>query len=132
MKRIIVLIILILPIFCFAKVLKLEDVNEIMNRFFEYHVENKELNETIVKRWFKGYIDQFDPGRIYLLQEEVLPFLDINTKDAKKIIARISQKDFSDPRLSQSQGWSQRYMLNYLHKLKGYKKLLSPGFQLYG
>ncbi|MBI5346250.1 MAG: hypothetical protein HZB76_03820, partial [Chlamydiae bacterium] len=96
MKKVTLILLLVFPLFCFSKTLKLEDVNEIMDRFFEYHVENKELNDTIVKRWVKGYIEQFDSSRVYLLQEEVLPFLDLSSKDAKKMVAKISKKDFSD------------------------------------
>lgn len=73
-----------------------QDIQKVMQKLFSQHVENKNLCPTIMKRMIKIYIDRFDPKKIYLLKEEIFPFVNINDKKAKKIISNIEKNDFSD------------------------------------
>lgn len=62
------------------------DVRLTMREMFSYHVENKTLDQKIVRRSFKLYLEQFDPHHIYLLDSEVRPFLTISDKEAQMVI----------------------------------------------
>ncbi|KAF3361935.1 Tail-specific protease [Chlamydiales bacterium STE3] len=57
-----------------AELLKTKDINSIMQEVFRQHVDQKEISSSIIRNSLKNYIDQFDPERIYLLEEEVRPF----------------------------------------------------------
>jgi carboxyl-terminal processing protease len=77
------------------KELKYPQIRQNMQNIFHYHVENKELSPVIVRRSFKIYIEQFDPDKLYLLKEEVLPFLELQDKDVAKV-AKQYEKDHFD------------------------------------
>lgn len=102
-KRIISILLLVITLDCAPKNLKPEYIPDIMRRFFYYHIENKSLSPTIVRRWFKIYIEHFDPDKTYLTQEEVKAYLEISDSRAQEISAKIQRRDFSD-----------FYALNYL------------------
>ena len=76
--------------------LVIKDVPGIMEQFFSYHVESKNLNPVIVRRCFKIYIEQFDPEKIYLLQTEVDPYLLMSDGEAMAVADRMKVGDFSD------------------------------------
>lgn len=78
------------------KALKTSDVRPSMQEIFNYHVEWKGLTPLLVKRSFKIYIEQFDPLRIYLLQEEIQPYLELSNEQISGIIKRYQKDDFSD------------------------------------
>lgn len=67
-----------------------------MDRFFTFHIENKKLNTTIVRRSMKLYIEHFDPEKAYLLESEAGPYLAISDKKALEILARLERRDYSD------------------------------------
>lgn len=50
-----------------------------------YHVEYKDFSTLLVKRSIKIFFEQFDPNRVYLLQQEVSSFLDMGEKELKDI-----------------------------------------------
>lgn len=89
-------IIILTPFFIFSKPLQLKDINPVMMRLFNYHIEYKAIDETLVSRSFKLYIGRFDPLKIYLLESEISDYLNLNKKEARKILARIKNDDFSD------------------------------------
>jgi carboxyl-terminal processing protease len=93
-KKIILLI--FLPILIFAKPVRFADINNVMDIFLTYHIEYKALNENLIQRSFKIYIDQFDPSKIYLLDSEVKPYFNLSDKDLSKIKQNINNTDFSD------------------------------------
>lgn len=76
--------------------LKIEDIPRVMERFFTFHIENKELSTTIVKRSMKLYIEQFDTEKAYLLDSEVKPYLSMSEKKAKEVLGRLQKQDYSD------------------------------------
>ena len=72
------------------------DIPAVMNRFFQYHVVNSELNEVLIRRSFKLYIEQFDSEKVYLLQNEVDPYLQMDDRKAQAVLDRVKNGDFSD------------------------------------
>ncbi|MBA2727558.1 MAG: PDZ domain-containing protein [Parachlamydiaceae bacterium] len=61
--------------------LKVQDIAKVMQQIFEQHLDQKEISVATLRQSLSVYIDQFDPERVYLLEEEVRPFL--NVPDAK-------------------------------------------------
>lgn len=76
------------------ELLKTTDVNRIMSEIFEKHVDKKKMSGTIVGTSFKVYINQFDPQRIYLLESEVNPYINMNETDLNLITTQYSQNLF--------------------------------------
>lgn len=76
--------------------LKLNDISPVMERFFGFHIDIKELNTTIVRRSMKIYIENFDPEKVYLLQSETAPYLNMSEKKANEILTRWQRRDYSD------------------------------------
>lgn len=66
--------------------LKKADVRNTVEEMLSYHVEYKELNPLLVKRCFKSYIEQFDGQKLFLLQSEVKPFLNLTSHNFESII----------------------------------------------
>lgn len=79
-----------------TELLQTKDVNKIMQQIFEQHVDKKEITASIIKSSFKVYIDQFDPDRIYLLEEEIKPFTNIPDADLNRILAQYKQNQFPE------------------------------------
>lgn len=75
--------------------LKPSDVNKVMKQIFEQHVDQKEMSSNILKHSFRVYIDQFDPSRIYLLEEEVRPYLDISDGQMNLYMEQYRYNDFN-------------------------------------
>jgi carboxyl-terminal processing protease len=66
--------------------LKKTDVRNSLEEMFSYHVEYKELTPLLVKRCFKLFVEQFDAQKLYLLQAEARPFLDLTSSNYESII----------------------------------------------
>ncbi|MES2273276.1 MAG: S41 family peptidase [Chlamydiota bacterium] len=81
---------------CASNSFKLEDIQKIMERIFTYHIENKKLTPTIVRRSMKIYTEQFDPDKAYLLESEILPYLHLSDAKAQEILSRLQKNDYSD------------------------------------
>jgi carboxyl-terminal processing protease len=76
--------------------LKKSDVRSTLEEIFTYHIEHKSFTPLLVKRSFKLYIEQFDPERIYLLQNEVKPFLELSKERIEAVIEKYHADDFSE------------------------------------
>lgn len=97
MKKLILSFFLLMQVgFCSEATLKKTDVNKVMDQFFSIHVEQDRMNEQIMKRAFRVYIERFDGEKFYLLQREVLPYLNMSDAEVRKVIARYNNRDFSD------------------------------------
>ncbi|NGX44573.1 MAG: hypothetical protein K1060chlam3_00743 [Candidatus Anoxychlamydiales bacterium] len=90
------LIILLLPFCVFSKPLHLSEINKVMEQIFDYHVEFKEYNSLIIARSFNLYIDQFDPLKIYLIEEEIEPYINMDESNVNLVLQRVKNGDFSD------------------------------------
>src|SRR5579872_3703447 len=86
----------IVPAICQPRSLTVEDIPRVMDRFFSLHIENRELSTTLVKRAFKLYVEQFDAEKVYLLESEILPFLNLSDRKAGEILSRLKNRDYSD------------------------------------
>ncbi len=86
----------IAPLCATQPLLNSGDIHRVMDRLFSLHIENRDLNPTIVRRCFKIYIEQFDPEKCYLLDREVLPYLQMSDEAANDIVQRMNKNDFSD------------------------------------
>lgn len=75
--------------------LKATDINKIMHQILEHHVQTKEMTGQILMHSIKMYINQFDPYRIYLLEEEVSPFLTMSNEQLATVIEEYKKNDFS-------------------------------------
>ncbi len=76
--------------------LGLGDVPHVLDRLFSFHIENKQLSATLVRRSMKIYIEQFDAEKVYLLAQEVAPFLQLSEAEALRIVQRLNNRDYSD------------------------------------
>jgi carboxyl-terminal processing protease len=76
--------------------IRLDDVGRIMNKFFQLHIENKELNEVLIQRAVKLYIEQFDADKSYLLESEVNQYLHLDKARASQIVERVRKGDYRD------------------------------------
>lgn len=79
-----------------SELLQAKDVNKIMQQIFEQHVDKKEMTASILKNSFKVYIDQFDPNRVYLLDHETRPFLQMNDAEVARIMDHYQHSQFSE------------------------------------
>ncbi|HRD55588.1 MAG TPA: S41 family peptidase [Parachlamydiaceae bacterium] len=75
--------------------LKIKDVHRIMEQILSQHAEGDKMTDSVIKNSLKIYIEQFDPYRIYLLESEAAPFLDMDEQRLKELAAQYNQNDFS-------------------------------------
>ena len=82
---------------CFSRPpsFKVNDIPRVMERFFSFHIENKELSPTIVRRSLKLYIEQFDPEKSYLLESGGLPYFNLSDP-RQRDFSRLEANDYSD------------------------------------
>jgi carboxyl-terminal processing protease len=76
--------------------LHLRDVPRVLDRFFSYHIENKDLSPVIIRRTFKVFIEQFDPDKSYLLSQEAVPYLQMSDAKVAEVLERCKRGDYSD------------------------------------
>ncbi len=62
--------------------LSLSDIPKEMKRVMQGHVGQTEVSKELIATSLQSYIEQFDPYKVYLLETEVAPFL--NLSDAQK------------------------------------------------
>ena len=77
------------------ELLTTSDVSKVMKQIFDQHVDKKEMSSTVLKNAFRVYIDQFDPLRLYLLDEEVQPYLNISDAQITALTEQYKQNNFS-------------------------------------
>src|SRR3989304_3355478 len=82
-----------LAVFASGPTLKKSDIRRTMGQILQYHIESNQLSEKHIKRAIKIYIDQFDPIKIYLLQTEVAPFLDLTSQELRRAVAQFDEED---------------------------------------
>lgn len=77
------------------ELLKASDVNKVMQQIFAQHVDKKNISAPILKHAFGIYIDQFDPYRTYLLDEEVAPYIQMSDEEMAKVLEQYRQQNFT-------------------------------------
>lgn len=76
--------------------LQISDIHKVMDQMLSQHYGEKTITTSIIKSSFKSYISQFDPDGIYLLNDEVQPFLHISDAKADLILLQYNQNNFSE------------------------------------
>jgi carboxyl-terminal processing protease len=76
--------------------LTLPEIPKVLERLFSYHIENKQLNTTLIRRSMKIFIEQFDSEKAYLLSSEVHRYLHLSDAEASAILHRVQQGNYSD------------------------------------
>ena len=76
------------------ELLKASDINKVMQQIFAQHVDKKNISAPILKHAFGIYIDQFDPYRTYLLEEEVAPYLNMSERRIAQVMAQYRAAQF--------------------------------------
>ncbi len=75
--------------------LKESDVHKLMDQIFKEHVDKKEISSEILKNAFTVYIDQFDPHRIYLMQDEVRFYLQPTESESRTVLKQYGKNDIA-------------------------------------
>lgn len=77
------------------ELLKEQDIHQVMQKIFQQHVDKKGMTGAILHNAFKVYINQFDPDRIYLLEEEVRPYLQLDNARMTVLLNAYENRDLS-------------------------------------
>ncbi|MDF2549185.1 MAG: tsp1 [Chlamydiales bacterium] len=75
--------------------LKESDIHPVMQQILSQHVSEKSMSKEMLKRSLQGFLYNFDGSRIYLLQEEVDPYLNISDRALEEVFAKYQNNDFS-------------------------------------
>lgn len=89
-------IFLFVPFLCFSQEqLNREDIHKVMKQIFSQHVDKKMMNGDILANSFKTYFEQFDPLGIYLLKNEVEPFIKMQPSEIVALDKQYKQDNYS-------------------------------------
>jgi carboxyl-terminal processing protease len=77
------------------EILKQNDINKIMGQILEQHLGKKEISSQILHNSLTTFINQFDPHRIYLLEEEVKPFVNLSANELSELSNDYKQNNFA-------------------------------------
>ena len=75
--------------------LKDKDIHQIMDQIFSEHVNKKSMTTEIMQHALLIYIDQFDPHRMYLLKNELVPYVDLPPAELNQAIDQYKQNHFA-------------------------------------
>ena len=70
-----------------ALTLSKKNIHSSIEEMLKYHVEYKSFSPVLVKRSFKLFLDQFDPLKIYLLQDEITPFWSMSEGQLTEVVS---------------------------------------------
>ena len=73
--------------------LQQEDIRPTMQEILAFHVESRKITPKIMQRAIKNFLLRFDPGKVYLKQSEVAPFLNLSSQELKKMIQQYESDD---------------------------------------
>lgn len=77
------------------ELLRVKDIHLLMKEIFRQHVDKKEMSIAILRHSLKAYIDQFDPDGIYLLDDEVRPYLSLSNEKMEEILKQYEREDLT-------------------------------------
>jgi carboxyl-terminal processing protease len=75
--------------------LQTKDINTIMQQILGQQ-DKKEVTTSILRNSFRVYLDQFDPDRIYLLQQEADPFLNIGDARLQEFLDQYKKGEYKE------------------------------------
>lgn len=71
------------------------DTKNKIQEILKAHVSHHELNEEIVKRAFINYIDEIDPGKTYLIENEVIKWIEPSFQLLQDTLSQMQRGDYS-------------------------------------
>lgn len=85
------------PSFLFSStfLLNVKDVRKVMDELLTYHVEEKEMSPKLLSRSLKIYVDDFDPAKIYFVEEEVSSYLRPSSSLLNKMMREYNEDHFT-------------------------------------
>lgn len=86
---------LFFPLQAAEETLQENDIHQIMDQIFSEHVDKKNMSCQIMHQALLVYIDQFDPRRMYLLKEEILPYVNLSQTEIDQAIEQYKKNDYS-------------------------------------
>lgn len=75
--------------------LKESDVKQIMKQILDQHLGNKAVSGKVFQNSIIVFINQFDPDRIYLLENEVAPFTHLTDAELDKFVEEYAHNQFT-------------------------------------
>jgi carboxyl-terminal processing protease len=72
-----------------------KDVKPMMEKFFEIHIEKKEMDKDLMQRAWGVYLKNFDTTFAYLLEEEVQPYLNPKAEALTNALAQYHKDRFT-------------------------------------
>ena len=75
--------------------LKSTDVHRIMQQILSEHLGKKEISQQVLQNALKIYITQFDPSRMYLLESEIAPFVNLSPAKLQQAIEDYQRDGFA-------------------------------------
>lgn len=118
MKQLFLLFLLPFTLLADATLLSSKDVRKVMNNFFDYHVDNKQISTVIIERSLKIYIDQFDASHAYLLEQESRPYLKPEPQTLQQALNEYKRDQFTtffsmnaqiQKGIERARGWRQEW-----------------------
>ncbi len=76
------------------ELLNLNDIHSTMQQILSQHVDQKEIDGKIIRHALKIYIDKFDPERIYLLEAEIDPYLNLSETQSQTAVEAYKHNQF--------------------------------------
>jgi len=97
MRQVRVLIFFLVSFSCFlpAQRVVLKDIPFVMEKFFKYHIEYKQVSPELVQRTIRTYIEQFDPEGIYLSDNEIKELISLSIPEIRNIALDMEKGDYS-------------------------------------
>ncbi len=74
---------------------KLPVIHQEMQKFFLEHITRNKMTGEIMARAMVHYINQFDPYHVYLMQDEVEPFLTMSSYSLNRLAEAYERQDYS-------------------------------------
>lgn len=95
MGRILLILLLLISSIKADPSLREEDISKIMQEIFSQHVNKKEMTGPIFKAAIRTYVEQFDPDKIYFLDQEVSPYLAMSDYGLQMQVSKYEKRDYS-------------------------------------
>lgn len=73
----------------------LSDIHKEMVKIFSEHLTQKHLTGKVMQKAIMHYINQFDPHQVYLLREDVRPFLTLSSYQLEREAEAFRQEDYA-------------------------------------
>ncbi len=78
------------------ELLKQQDVKKIMEKILSAHLDDKQVSAQVIRTSLKNYIDHFDPERIYFLEGEIAPFLNLSDAQINELVGKYKNSDYTN------------------------------------